>query len=250
MRLIDSIIQLINNIDTFEGYLTGEEEFSSAETKALIKRGTCFVAYTINKELRFAPSRFIGYVDNNLDRHTASNKKDGRETNKAINNILGSEPQPNDKLNEKYFEYCIRIGIQPNEKGSFGVTRKFWLLEIENEFINNKDLTGEFPEGRIVERIHKARERNNQVIALAKENFKKKNERLYCQVCGFDFEKKYVDIGKDFIECHHTIAVSEMREGHKTKVEDIALLCPNCHRMVHKKRPWLTMKDLDNLIIH
>lgn len=248
MRLITTKNQLVKNIDTLEGYLTEGDDYSSSEAKALVKRGTCFVAYKIDKELRFAPSRFIGYVDNKLDKHSTSDEKDGRETNKAIFQILGTKPEPNEKLNEKYLEYCKRLGFQPSEKGSFGAPRKFWQLAIDQEFENNENLTGEFPEGKIVERTHKARERNNQVISLAKEKFKKQNGRLFCQVCGFDFEKVYGDIGKDFIEGHHTIAVSEMTADHKTKVDDIAMLCANCHRMVHKKRPWLTMKNLDILI--
>lgn len=248
MKLINNKDQLIKNIDTLEGYLTEGNEYSNSEATALVKRGTCFIAYSIENELRFAPSRFIGYIDNNLDKHSASNEKDGRKTNKAIIKILGTKPQPNEKLNDKYLEYCNRIGIKPSDKGSFGVQRKFWELDLDQEFENNEDLTDEFPEGKIVERTHKARERNSQVISLAKERFKKKNGRLFCQVCGFDFEKTYGSIGKDFIEGHHSIAVSEMTADHKTKVEDIAMLCANCHRMVHKKRPWLIMKDLDKLI--
>lgn len=99
----------------------------------------------------------------------------------------------------------------------------------------------------MVERKHKARERNSQVVALAKDKFKEKHGRLFCQVCGFYFETEYGDIGKDFIEAHHTIPVSEMKDDHKTKVEDIAMLCSNCHRMVHKKRPWLTINEIEKL---
>lgn len=248
MRLINTKNQLIKNIDTLEGYLTEGDEYAANEAVSLVKRGTCFVSYKIDRELRFAPSRFIGYIDNKLDKHSDSDEKDGRETNKAIIKILEAKPLPNDKLNEKYLEYCNRLGIQPSEKGSFGAPRKFWQLEINQDFENNEELTGEFPEGKIVERTHKARERNSQIISLAKEKFKKLNGRLYCQVCGFDFEKIYGQLGKDFIEGHHTIPVSEMSSNHKTKVEDIAMLCANCHRMVHKKRPWLTMKDLDKLL--
>lgn len=248
MKLIDNKKQLIKNIDTLEGYLTEGDEYSKSEATSLVKRGTCFVAYNIDKELRFAPSRFIGYIDNKLDKHSASLEKDGRETNKVINEILATKPQPNDKLNSKYLDYCNKLGIQPSKTGSFGAPRKFWQLGIDKEFENNLDLTGEFPEGKIVERTHKARERNNQVISIAKEKFKKQHGRLFCQVCGFDFEKAYGSIGKDFIEGHHTIAVSEMTTDHKTKEEDIAMLCANCHRMVHKQRPWLTMKDLNKLI--
>lgn len=248
MKLINNKNQLIKNIDTLEGYLTEGNDYSSNEAKGLVKRGTCFVAYKVENEIRFAPSRFIGYKNNKLEKHSVSEEKDGRETNKAIIKILESKPLLNDKLNEKYLKYCNLLGIQPSEKGSFGAPRKFWQFEISREFENNADLTGEFPEGKIVERTHKARERNSQVIFRAKERFKKENGRLFCQVCGFDFEKTYGNIGKDFIEGHHTIAVSEMSTDHITRVEDIAMLCSNCHKMIHKKRPWLTMEDINKLL--
>ena len=61
MRLIENKEQLIANINTLEGYLTEGDDYSGGEVKSLIKRGTCFVAYHIDNELRFAPSRFIGY---------------------------------------------------------------------------------------------------------------------------------------------------------------------------------------------
>lgn len=248
MKLIETDRQLISNIETLERYLTEGNEFSCGEAKSLIKRGTCFVAYQIVNEVRFAPSRFIGYIDNKLEKHSASTEKDGRETNKAINEILKTKPLSNDSLNSKYIEYCRKLNIQPSEKGSFGAPRKFWQLSLSEDFNENRDLTGEFPEGKIVERTHRARERNSQVVSLAKENYKRTNGRLFCQVCDFDFEKEYGLIGKDFIEAHHTIAVSEMKPEHKTKIDDIAMLCANCHRMVHKKRPWLTMNDLKSLL--
>jgi 5-methylcytosine-specific restriction protein A len=248
MKLINTKHQLIQNIETLEGYLAEGDDYASNAAKSLVKRGTCFVAYSINSELRFSPSRFIGYVDNKLDLHSSSVQKDGRETNKVINRILGVQPLPNEKLNERYLAYCNSLGIHPSEKGSFGSPRKFWQLEIDREFENNEELYGEFPEGKVVERKHKVRERNSQVVILAKQRFKSLNGRLYCQICGFDFEKVYGIVGHDFIEAHHTIAVSEMNDDHKTKVEDFAMLCSNCHRMLHKKRPWLTMKDLTKVL--
>jgi len=46
-------------------------------------------------------------------------------------------------------------------------------------------------------------------------------------------------LGRGFIQAHHTIPVSELRKESKTKVRDIALVCSNCHRMLHRRRPWL-----------
>ena len=105
-----------------------------------------------------------------------------------------------------------------------------------------------FPEGRLKLRTHLYRERNPHVIREAKQRFKQLHGRLICQICEFDFKKHYGDIGEDFIEAHHTTPVSDMEEGAITKPEDIALLCSNCHSMVHRKRPWLTMEHLKEVL--
>jgi len=107
----------------------------------------------------------------------------------------------------------------------------------------------DFPEGKISYRMHRSRERNAALIEKAKILAKKRNNgRLLCDVCGFDFVAKYGKIGEGFIEAHHTIPISELPEHGRTKVEEIALVCSNCHRMLHRKRPWLTMKNLTALL--
>lgn len=106
----------------------------------------------------------------------------------------------------------------------------------------------EFPEGQELERKHKTRERNQALIKKAKEQFKQKHGCLCCEICGFDFSKTYGEIGEDFIEAHHTIPISELSVEVKTKIDDIAMVCSNCHRMLHRKRPWLGMGHLKALI--
>lgn len=53
----------------------------------------------------------------------------------------------------------------------------------------------EYSEGAKVLKKYYQRERNSKIIKLAKEKFKKENERLYCEICGFDFEKVYGKLG-------------------------------------------------------
>ena len=234
--------QLIKNINTVEFYLTEGNEDEQAEASDLVRRGSCLIAYQIGNEIRFAPSRFLGYVNNSLKGHIRS-QVDGRETNVVINKILNSHPLPDENLQELYLGYCEGLGLKADNK-----KHKFWKFELQVDFEKNNALTGEFPEGKIVERKHKARERNSVVVAIAKEDFKEKYGKLFCQICEFDFEDKYGKLGKDFIEGHHTIAVSDMQQDHKTKPEDIAMVCSNCHKMVHKKRPWLTMTELKKVL--
>lgn len=71
-----------------------------------------------------------------------------------------------------------------------------------------------------------------------------------CIVCKFDFEQTYGNHGKGFIEVHHVTPVSEL--GGNTKVDpeaDMVTICPNCHRMIHRKRDSvLSIDQLTQLI--
>lgn len=67
-------------------------------------------------------------------------------------------------------------------------------------------------------------------------------------VSGGDKMQKYGEIGTGYIEGHHTIPISDMNENRKTKIDDIVLVCSNCHRMLHRKRPWLSIDDLKEIL--
>ena len=102
----------------------------------------------------------------------------------------------------------------------------------------------ESDEGTILTRIHRFRERNGTIINRKKEEIQKRLGHLACEVCGFEFGVTYGPQGEGFIECHHTKPVSQIRVGEKTRLADLALLCSNCHRMIHRKRPWLSLEEL------
>ncbi|WNO08451.1 HNH endonuclease [Teredinibacter sp. KSP-S5-2] len=105
-----------------------------------------------------------------------------------------------------------------------------------------------FPEGKVKERLHRSRERNSKLISQVKAEALDRYGKLQCECCGFDFEAFYGDLGAEFIEAHHTKPISELKDdGEETKREDIALVCSNCHRMLHRRRPWLKMNDLKKL---
>ena len=63
------------------------------------------------------------------------------------------------------------------------------------------------------------------------------------------FFEKYGDIGKDYIEVHHLIPVSQMGANYIVDpIKDLAPLCSNCHSMIHKKNPPYTIEELRSLI--
>ena len=105
-----------------------------------------------------------------------------------------------------------------------------------------------FPEGKLKEELHFSRERNRELVRQAKLLRLNQDGCLTCACCGFDFFATYGEVGKGFIEAHHTKPVSTLHEnGEETKIEDLALVCSNCHSMLHRKRPWLEMNELSNL---
>jgi hypothetical protein len=104
-----------------------------------------------------------------------------------------------------------------------------------------------FPEGRTFYRMHRARERDARITRLAKNRRLRNTGDLACDACGFSFAQTYGEIGIGFIEAHHTIPVSELAGRRKTKINQIALVCSNCHRMLHRKRPWLGIHKLRKL---
>ena len=106
----------------------------------------------------------------------------------------------------------------------------------------------EFAEGRVLARTHNIRERNGLLVKKKKRETLTNSGKLVCESCGFDFAAKYGKIGYGFAECHHNKPVSELKPGEKTRLTDLAILCANCHRMIHIARPWLTVNELKTLI--
>ena len=106
----------------------------------------------------------------------------------------------------------------------------------------------EAKEGRVSYRTHKHLERDRKVVSIKKQSVLKKYGKLACEACSFDFLATYGARGAGFIEAHHVNPVHAMKEGSSTKIGDLALLCANCHRMVHAVKPWLSIEQLRQLI--
>ena len=84
----------------------------------------------------------------------------------------------------------------------------------------------------------------------------KEAKRLHgykCQACEFVFGDKYGEFGKDYIECHHENVLSERpknewNKGVTTSINQVKVLCSNCHRMIHHKRPAISFDKLIKIL--
>jgi 5-methylcytosine-specific restriction enzyme A len=107
--------------------------------------------------------------------------------------------------------------------------------------IETSDPTLSVAEGRLRLIKHYARERNSEIVNRKKKDAIKA-DKLRCEICEFSFPKTY---GVNFIECHHLTPLSLAGET-KTTLDDLALVCPNCHRILHKliDGKFLTIDEL------
>jgi 5-methylcytosine-specific restriction protein A len=100
--------------------------------------------------------------------------------------------------------------------------------------VGDDDGEMEAEEGKLVLRVHKSRERDPKLVRKKKAAVLQTKGCLKCEVCSFDFSERYGTHGTGFIEAHHRKPVSKLLVGDKTKLSDLALVCANCHRMLHK----------------
>jgi 5-methylcytosine-specific restriction enzyme A len=120
---------------------------------------------------------------------------------------------------------------------------KVYEIEDDEETRNDTVL-----EGQVIYKLHKVRERDISIVLLKKKQALSKQSKLICEACVFEFEHFYGELGKGYIECHHRTRLANFSTTTTTSLEDLALVCSNCHRMLHRRIDTLTVEDLKMLI--
>lgn len=107
----------------------------------------------------------------------------------------------------------------------------------------------EFAEGRAVTEAHKRIERNK---SIRKKLLKARRaaEALRCELCRCTGEQLDESVRESIFEAHHTKPIAQAGEV-KTKLSDMALLCANCHRLIHRlmnmRKGWISIEDAKNV---
>lgn len=70
-----------------------------------------------------------------------------------------------------------------------------------------------------------------------------------CVICGFDFERVYGPLGREFIHVHHLVELASIgAEYSVSPIKDLRPVCPNCHAMIHRKKPALTIEEIKDCL--
>lgn len=115
------------------------------------------------------------------------------------------------------------------------------------KFLPSEDEESNFAEGTRAYRMHRAHERDSRLTRRAKQKRLAETGALQCEVCGFDFAEEFGDLGAGYIEAHHTTPVSQLAGARRTKLSELALVCANCHRMLHRSNPLLDVPGMRRL---
>ena len=146
-------------------------------------------------------------------------------------------------LKQQGYKWILKpeLVIAMEELGLTGQTlRKNRLPLAEEVFDHEKH---RFPEGGIKTIMVNAYERNPAARQCCIDEW-----GLTCVVCGFNFEDVYGDLGKEYIHIHHLTPLSDIGETYEIDpVNDLRPVCPNCHAMLHRRNPPLTIEGMKRI---
>lgn len=198
-------------------------------------------AYEILKSRANLYRSLLVEVKNSLPLKKINNFKGQKATGYAAGHILGFEYDANNLPDEHQLIADLKLAL-----------KAYSILIFKDDNIDNDtyDPEIEIPL-QIVERrryqFHQRIERNSSAAKKVKQHLK-----TTCQCCGFNFTERYGEIGEDFIEVHHLKPLSSLEPGRAVFYDiekDFAVLCANCHRMIHrmirdKKGDLVTIDEL------
>lgn len=111
-------------------------------------------------------------------------------------------------------------------------------------FPDEVDSAQEFREGAIRKVLVNAYERDPKARQKCIDHY-----GLSCSVCNFNFGQVFGKLGEGFIHVHHLRPISEIGEEYVVDpIEDLRPVCPNCHAMIHRRSPPLSIQEIKNLL--
>jgi 5-methylcytosine-specific restriction protein A len=145
-------------------------------------------------------------------------------TDRVVWDEFGRDPQ-----RTKQLATLIRAGIAIVEKA-------------REDLVLSDEL---FAEGRVVTETHLRREREPRLRTRLLEQ-RRASGGLRCEVCGCESYGHASPLSEAIFEVHHVLPLAAGQER-KTQLKDLALLCANCHRMIHRAisqtKRWLTIPE-------
>jgi len=160
---------------------------------------------------------------------------------------LSENPELTFEVETLTSESSIEYGLlNEKEEGAlrFAVMLIASVLPIEMATFRHADEVLGYPEGAVskvlVNRYERDPRNRREAIAIHGKS---------CLACNFNFHEKYGELGDEYIVVHHTVPVSQMGNDYLVDpAKDLVTLCANCHAMVHRHNPPISVADLRKIL--
>lgn len=107
------------------------------------------------------------------------------------------------------------------------------------QFFGNELEGNDFQEGALLFHLHRVLEaRDSRKIVLAES----------CEICHLNLCEVYKPIPGSFLQSHLLVPVTELEGSKRYKADDFITVCPNCHAVLHRYRPWVTRKKAEEIL--
>ncbi len=262
LNTVEDILKSISNLhviydESYELSFRSEDGLEIAvERKSIKKAIGLWIQDTLDpSNLGLSPSTTIKFYPAAKPRaHLSAPKLTGPYKNRLGNdcwNIKFTEEADVRILITSYLNKQLQTptNSSPNVSAQTSQSIKENIQKVEGIF--EPDLENEealFPEGLASYRVHRHLERDGSLPIRAKEKRMRETGSLSCDVCGFDFQAMFGRLGFGYIEAHHTKPVSTLNGTETTNISDLALVCSNCHRMLHRGGDLMQIEALRRLI--
>jgi len=96
--------------------------------------------------------------------------------------------------------------------------------------------------------FHKNRETDPLTIKVKKEIVLLNSNTLKCEVCSFDANSFYGELGNNIMEIHNSKEFKSEPGLESSAMEDFIIVCSNCHKVLDKNWGLITAEDLKRII--
>ena len=191
----------------------------------------------------------VNFAGNAFFNHRANPSEEFIELCEIISNELQKEYHDQNgkgkrvwgKLNDNDIEKLKSLGSSYSKNPSAFQNKNLTEPEVLAEEVTSPNT---FSEGATKQISINVYERNSKARKKCIEHY-----GVNCSICNFNFYKVYGNIGEGYIHVHHLKPLSEIGESYQLDpINDLRPVCPNCHSMLHRKVPALSIEALLKLI--
>lgn len=137
----------------------------------------------------------------------------------------------------KYYTMFLQSEYYP-----FHLDNDAVIEEIAEAF--QADYSSKYSEGSIINTHCMGYERNQKARKECINHYGYK-----CMICGFDFEKKYGELGRNYIEVHHITPLASIKKEYIIDpIIDLVPVCSNCHSIIHRSNPIVKIDEMKSVV--